>query len=1302
MPNPYKLKTEGTKKYLLIDYRESSYGPSIADYPQAMAEVIQYLGKTDADILVLAEVYERVYDEGQTKMLKEIANLLQSFRTRGVWSPTALGGEACSDYLSQRHDLVVNVASDLLFTDPIRAYLKCLEAIKAEKERLPGLPPEVQKCTQTYVLTLEFLRASLESTELIQRMKSYIRKLKKLPPGRGFYHTLFEAQLKPSFIGSRLLFKVPEQIELLDQYNVKGATVTIYKHPEKIEYLYYINPPEYALTPEQFFLMSKTKEIVSTYHPEGLEFTELATSKDYFMRVYETTISDLARENNIPITPTEVKDLAEIVARYTIGFGMMGLVLSDERLTDIYIDAPLGLKPVYVVHSEYGPCQTNIFFSEDEANSVVSRFRSMSGRPFDEAHSVLDFDLQEYHTRTATIGPPLSPDGMAFALRIHKGTPWTLPQFIDVKMVTKEVAGLESFLVDAQASSLIVGSRGSGKCLEGDTLIQLADGRLKPIKELVEENLSNPQSIEGEDGIVSDCSGVEIITMSPDQEMRRAPVAKVWRRSAPEELLRITFASGKQITTTPEHPFFTVNDSAIVHRRADQLSLNEFVATPRILPVIANACEDPDVFDLSAYETGCSAGRGFRLTGCMQQVRTDLTQLMQETNMKQAAMQMGITYKRLLNIKNGVRQAVSLDELKRISDHLGKDVTRYLSSVDRVMFSNSCHIINHSAAFAPLNEDYARFLGLLLGDGHVDELEVTFTNTDSALLNDFCDVGYRVFGVRPHIVRPKERVTFAQLASRGASRILSNRFDIPLGRKARIQSIPKEVLAAPDNIVASFISGYFDCDSGVHVKKCEIELSTASKSVAEQMQYLLLRFGILSSLAVKRVNGVDYYRLFVHSEACALFRDSIGFTHQKKKASLDQALRDRTFNSNVDVVPDIWSLLKRSKADAGSNIKMPSDQHNIGRKKLQRLADSFAEANPGSEAVRLLNEFAYSDIFWDRVTDVERVKPKEKYVYDLTVDGTHSFVANGVIAHNTSMMMALMLEILPSLRIITIEDTLELPVEYMRGVGYNICRLKTRSAISVGAITSEVSPEDALRTALRLGDSVLICGEVRSKEALVLYEAMRVGAVGNVVMGTVHGESAYSVWDRVVNDLGVPNTSFKATDVCIVQAPIRFKGGLKKHRRVVEVTEVGKEWYEDPGREGGLLNLMEYDATKDTQVLIKDNIMNESTFFKKLTKRRGMGIDDIWTDITYRGETKQFLVDMKRQYDIPDLLEAKYTVRCNDKYLLMQEQSREEVGAVDHPKVFEAWKDWVREGFVKELVSRRAALAKVKPKEEGK
>ncbi|MFN3622142.1 MAG: ATPase, T2SS/T4P/T4SS family, partial [Nitrososphaerales archaeon] len=175
------------------------------------------------------------------------------------------------------------------------------------------------------------------------------------------------------------------------------------------------------------------------------------------------------------------------------------------------------------------------------------------------------------------------------------------------------------------------------------------------------------------------------------------------------------------------------------------------------------------------------------------------------------------------------------------------------------------------------------------------------------------------------------------------------------------------------------------------------------------------------------------------------------------------------------------------------------------------------------------------------------------------VDGSRSILfAGGRSSGKSSMLGATMLEIMKKFRLITVEDTLELPVPQLRNIGYNIERMKSRSVIT--RIESELPADEALRTALRLGDSCLIVGEVRSIEAKALFEAMRIGALANVVAGTIHGESAYGVFDRVVNDLGVPPTSFKATDVITICNMLRSPDGLHRFRRVVEVTEVRKHW----------------------------------------------------------------------------------------------------------------------------------------------
>ena len=196
------------------------------------------------------------------------------------------------------------------------------------------------------------------------------------------------------------------------------------------------------------------------------------------------------------------------------------------------------------------------------------------------------------------------------------------------------------------------------------------------------------------------------------------------------------------------------------------------------------------------------------------------------------------------------------------------------------------------------------------------------------------------------------------------------------------------------------------------------------------------------------------------------------------------------------------------------------------------------------------------------------------------IDGNRTLLVAGTRSSGkTSLLGSLMLEMKSKYRMILVEDTLELPSKYLRGLGYDILSMKVRSALIKNS--NEISAEEGIRTSLRLGDSSLIIGEVRSEEAKALYEAMRVGALANVVAGTVHGASPYSVFDRIVNDLGVPITSFKATDLIIVVNTVKTADGLHSFRRLVQVAEVRKLWTKDPLEEKGFVDLLRYNVEKD-------------------------------------------------------------------------------------------------------------------------
>ncbi len=294
------------------------------------------------------------------------------------------------------------------------------------------------------------------------------------------------------------------------------------------------------------------------------------------------------------------------------------------------------------------------------------------------------------------------------------------------------------------------------------------------------------------------------------------------------------------------------------------------------------------------------------------------------------------------------------------------------------------------------------------------------------------------------------------------------------------------------------------------------------------------------------------------------------------------------------------------------------------------------------------------------------------------IDGARTILVAGTRSSGkTSLLGSLMLEIMPKYRVITVEDTLELPIKSLKKLGYDVLSMKVRSALT--GETNEVSAEEGIRASLRLGDSALIVGEIRSEEAKALYEAMRVGALANVVAGTIHGASPYGVFDRVVNDLKVPITSFKATDCILVLNPIKTPGGLQSVRRLLQISEVRKHWTEDPLEEGGFIDLMKYDVEKDILLPSDDLINGDSEIIKSVASRvKGWAgnWDAVWNNILLRQKMKEELIFLAEKTQNKDFLEAEFVVKANNSFHEISEKVRKETGDSSED-IFSLWKEWL-------------------------
>jgi replicative DNA helicase Mcm len=122
---------------------------------------------------------------------------------------------------------------------------------------------------------------------------------------------------------------------------------------------------------------------------------------------------------------------------------------------------------------------------------------------------------------------------------------------------------------------LLIGDPGTGKCVRGDTEVTLGDGSERPIREVVEEHLDDPVPVD--DGVYDEVD-LEVPSMAEDGTMTTRRATKVWKREAPERMLRVETASGREVEVTPSHPLFVETQDEFNPVKASRLALGDRIA----------------------------------------------------------------------------------------------------------------------------------------------------------------------------------------------------------------------------------------------------------------------------------------------------------------------------------------------------------------------------------------------------------------------------------------------------------------------------------------------------------------------------------------------------------------------------------------------------------------------------------------------------------------------------------------------------------------------------------------------------
>ena len=178
----------------------------------------------------------------------------------------------------------------------------------------------------------------------------------------------------------------------------------------------------------------------------------------------------------------------------------------------------------------------------------------------------------------------------------------------------------------------------------------------------------------------------------------------------------------------------------------------------------------------------------------------------------------------------------------------------------------------------------ASFLGFLVGDGHISRVKrnlgLTTGDQDQALT--FMRLGQELFEL---VARMKKdggrwRVLFH---SQMLADFLVEECGITSGPSARRKRVPDIVLRSPAPVVSAFLRSYFDCDGYAGTQG--VILSTSSEVMSQQVQLLLLNFGILSR---RRPQKDGCWHVAVKGRSTTVFAEKIGFGLERKQRALKE------------------------------------------------------------------------------------------------------------------------------------------------------------------------------------------------------------------------------------------------------------------------------------------------------------------------------------------------------------------------------------------------------------------------------
>lgn len=556
----------------------------------------------------------------------------------------------------------------------------------------------------------------------------------------------------------------------------------------------------------------------------------------------------------------------------------------------------------------------------------------------------------------------------------------------DVPLITGQRIIDALFPVAKGGSAAVPGPFGSGKCVDKDTLLMMGNGRIVTIEEVYKEGMEKGKLVYSDDNEeLYDVAGLgnpSALSLNGNKFDIREP--KHVYRGKTDSTVKVFTKSGKMVEVTPIHRLFTLSDCAILEKEAGKIQKGDYLACPR---KVSLGLSDQSINVISLLHSNA----------------------LFSSDEKQNA-------RFRLQLKKAIKKGIV--PLKT-NKYLRKGRPIPLSLIHTVS-GDSAQSINTMASCRgkrikvpkTMSPELAEYLGYIMADGNLKTQgqSIRFRNTSKEVLRRYKYLAKNLFGIEPYLYgHQNTRIqTTAQINCKALFDFLVS-LGVPYGGKAVKASIPELLLKSSDASLMAFIGSYITCNGNIDADGGTVEIASKSRRIIEQLSFVLLRLGFVSSIGKIRKDGTSRISINVCGNKDAY---KFGTAIRGAKSALLKKIieNSKTRHPNEDAIPvpstlkdilklkEIQSRLMRAGVSPESYLK---DGNTIRITTIAKIVEILSHwINVPKELLDLL-ELA-GNLFFDEVKAIE-LSTAPKDVFDVEIPELHNFVGGHgpLLLHNT-------------------------------------------------------------------------------------------------------------------------------------------------------------------------------------------------------------------------------------------------------------------------------------------------------------